>query len=161
MNTQPKKLANVPDFDFGDDAQDKSDGRRTEIEQTRAAFKKAGYFPPEESKQRGALPDESTANLQRENKERPAKETPPSVSLTTWRRSPGRPAGDRQHRISIKTTEKHLAFMYSIADGRKLVVAFERAIEALAREALGSGVYQERNITEETRVRAQALIEDR
>jgi hypothetical protein len=115
---------------------------------TAEAFGKADYVPPNEK-----------AAQKRAVKTRTAKKpsTKPSVEKLPFRRPRGRPPGQRQHSLSVKTTEDHLAFLYGVAGRGELVGVLEAALEALAREVIEAGAYQGRTLEKEVLDRAKAL----
>lgn len=117
---------------------------------TAEAFGKADYVPP----------DEKPAQKQRTKSQTSKKSSnKPSVEKLPFRRPRGRPPGQRQHSLSIKTTEDHLAFLYGVAGQGELVGVLESALEALAREVIESGLYQGRSLEQEILDRAKALVE--
>ena len=143
-----KSVATVPCFNFDPIDDLPKPDRTEEVSRTREAFSKSGYVPPE-------LKGGKAARAQRipQSKKKSTSETP------TWRRPRGRPAGDRQYRISMKTTEDHLSFMYAIADGSELVGAFEHALEALARDVIADKIYNGRPVPADVMKLAISLAE--
>ncbi len=165
MSADQKPAVIVPNFSFDpvDETPAKVETREDEIAKTREAFKKADYVPPEvkneDPKPVTASPTPAASSPKPAKKKataKPAKAA--SDEVPAFRRRRGRPSGDRKHRISMKTTEPHLAFMYGIADGRELVGAFEHALEALAREVQSSGSYDGRKVPADILKLAGALV---
>lgn len=140
-----KPTFNFDPVDEPEDAKSIHSERETFKAKTAEAFVKADYVPP----------DEKPAQKQR-TKSQTAKK--PSVEKLPFRRPRGRPPGQRQHSLSIKTTENHLAFLYGIAGHGELVGVLEAALEALAREVNESGFYQGRSLEQPVLDRAKALI---
>lgn len=86
-----------------------------------------------------------------------AKRTPE----TDFRRRRGRPTGIRHEHFSVRTTEEHLRFLYSLTDlGRGTVVGgFEHAVSRLAEAVLEDPHYKGVPVHEETLALARALLE--
>lgn len=155
MNDKP--AATVPDFNFDPIEDPQKPDRQAEVARTRDAFEKSGYVPPEVKKEAAQSPEGEAKPKKPRAKQKPKKQE--TSETPEWRRPRGRPAGARQHRISMKTTEEHLAFMYAIADGRELVGAFEHALEALAREAVAENAYEGRPLPAEALKLAKSLAD--
>lgn len=109
----------------------------------RKAFEAADYMPPETK----SVPSPD-----------PARGRPAVPKVPSFRRPRGRPAGERQYRISFKSTELHLAALYGIAGQGELVGVFERAVELLAIEIARSGRYDGRALDDEARAAVEALV---
>lgn len=89
-----------------------------------------------------------------------AKATSTRTPETDFRRRRGRPAGIRHEHFSVRTTEEHLRFLYSLTDlGRGTVVGgFEHAIARLAEAVLEDPEYKGIPVHEETLALARALL---
>lgn len=117
-----------------------------------AAFESADYVPPDETK-----PLEPGTKHASRRKAREAAKKPP-VERLKFRRRRGRPPGERKHSLSIKTTERHLAFLYGVAGHGELVGVVEAALEALAREVVEKGTYQNQPLDHDVLEQAGTLI---
>ena len=78
-----------------------------------------------------------------------------------WRRRPGRPRSSRRHALTLKSTEKHLRFLYALTEVEDglLVEAIEDGLAELARRVLAEGEWRGHALSEEAEERARALIE--
>lgn len=143
------------DFDPVDDEPENTDRPKVEREafkaRNSAAFESANYVPPGETK-----PSESGAGHAPLKPLTPQKK--PAADKLKFRRRRGRPPGERKHSLSIKTTERHLAFLYGVAGEGELVGVVEAALEALAREVVDQGRYQNRTLGQDVLEQARKLI---
>ncbi|WP_226583150.1 hypothetical protein [Acuticoccus sediminis] len=120
-------------------------------DKNRRAFERADYVPPElrtapEPRAPRASPAPSPAPK------------PAAPKVPSFRRQRGRPAGERQHRVSFKSTEPHLAALYAIAGQGELVGVFEHAVELLAREVADSERYAGRPVDREAMEAVHQLL---
>lgn len=117
-----------------------------------AAFESADYVPPSETKS----PEPATKDVPRSRERETVKKR--AVEKLKFRRRRGRPPGERKHSLSIKTTERHLAFLYGVAGRGELVGVVEAALEALAREVMEKGTYQSQSLDNDVLEQAKLLI---
>ena len=95
----------------------------------------------------------------RPGRPRSAAPEPTAEAKPEWRRRPGRPRSSRRHALTLKSTERHLRFLYALTEVEDglLVEAVEDGLVALAERVLREGAWRGHALSEEARDLAEEL----
>ena len=91
---------------------------------------------------------------------RPRKKTDPTVApKPEWRRRAGRPRSQRQHPMTLKSTEEHLKFLYMLTEDNGLLIdGIEDGIVLLAEKIIRQKTWRGRAAPDEAVQAAQELL---
>ena len=151
MTEPAKRPALGIDFDDLDDDTPPVTNSEAERAERKAVAKKLNEVSNAPKERKLAAHSRATSKAKAD-----AKRTPES----DFRRRRGRPTGIRHEHFSVRTTEEHLRFLYSLTDlGPGTVVGgFEYAIARVAEAVLEDPQYKGVRVHEETLELARALL---